>query len=189
MVSLRNTAEGYGWLAIASHWLMAAGVIFLLASGFYMGELSYVDPWYVLLPELHVGIGVGTLALLTIRLPLRVLDRTPGMPGSRVRLLAARSGHWLLYALTAAVLFSGYLFLSADGRPIQVFDLFHLPAVPWSIDQRDTLFARVHELGSWALVALTAGHALAACKHQFVDRDATLTRILRPSRQCRNRIR
>lgn len=181
-MSLRNTAESYGWLAISVHWLMAAGIVFLLASGLYMSGLSYVDPWYLILPELHIGVGVAMLALLAVRLLLRMLDRPPRLSGSQSRQLAVRSGHWLLHILTAAVLLSGYLFSSADGRPIQVFNLFELPAVPMSMDHQDTLAGWVHEMGSWALIALTTGHALAACKHQFVDRDTTLARMLRPSR-------
>ena len=37
--------------------------------------------------------------------------------------------------------------------------------------------ALAHKLGAWTLAALVALHAAAALKHQFVDRDAILSRL------------
>ncbi|HCA64051.1 MAG TPA: cytochrome b, partial [Pseudomonas sp.] len=36
----------------------------------------------------------------------------------------------------------------------------------------------VHEYAAWALVIFAVVHALAALKHHFIDRDATLMRML-----------
>jgi cytochrome b561 len=38
--------------------------------------------------------------------------------------------------------------------------------------------ASAHSFGSWALVALIVLHVLAALKHQYIDKDGLLTRML-----------
>jgi cytochrome b561 len=75
---------------------------------------------------------------------------------------------------------SGYLISTADGRAIEVFAQFQIPALPWSIEQQEDLAGEVHESLAWILMGLVALHALAAVKHQLIDKDATLMRMIRP---------
>ncbi|TCT19400.1 cytochrome b561-like protein [Thiobaca trueperi] len=80
---------------------------------------------------------------------------------------------------------SGYLISTADGRSLDVFGLFSVPAILTGLPDQADLAGEVHLVLAIALVTLAAVHALAALKHHFIDRDATLLRMLgrRPARR------
>jgi cytochrome b561 len=87
-------------------------------------------------------------------------------------------GHSVLYLGLFLVMMSGYLISTADGRAISVFGLFDVPALITSIPNQADSAGLVHEYAAWALVIFAVVHALAALKHHFIDRDATLKRML-----------
>ena len=66
---------------------------------------------------------------------------------------------------------------TADGRGIAVFGLFEVPATLTSIPDQADVAGAIHEYLAWALVIFAGLHALAALKHHFIDRDATLVRM------------
>jgi cytochrome b561 len=77
------------------------------------------------------------------------------------------------------LMLSGYLISTADGRAIIVFDLIHIPALPWSIDRQEDIAGEIHNLLAWALIAMAVLHALAALKHHFINKDHSLVRMLK----------
>jgi len=187
----RNSEESYGLVAIGLHWLVALVVIAMFALGLYMVGLGYYDPWYHRAPALHKSIGLLLAGLFLLRLVWRALDVTPRPLGRRTsERRIARLVHWLLYILLAVTLFAGYLIASADGRPVAVFGWFDIPALllpmegsllqKLSFDKQEDFAGAVHAIAAWALVILAALHGLAAFKHHFIDRDATLKRMLWP---------
>lgn len=176
----RNSDAQYGWVAIALHWLMAPAIIGLFALGWWMRQLSYYDPWYRQGPELHKSIGILLLGLLLFRLAWKLLNPSPAPEANtpRWQSLAARLAHGAFYLLLLAIMTSGYLISTADGRPIDVFGWFSLPASIHGIANQEDIAGEVHEVLAWSLMALVALHALAALKHHFVDRDETLRKML-----------
>jgi cytochrome b561 len=97
---------------------------------------------------------------------------------SRMTRLGAKFGHSFLYFSLFAVMIAGYLISTADGVGISVFGLFEIPALVSGLpDQADTAGV-IHLYLAWALVIFSGLHALAALKHHFIDRDATLNRML-----------
>jgi cytochrome b561 len=75
---------------------------------------------------------------------------------------------------------SGYLISTADGRAIDVFNLFSVPALVSGFDNQEDIAGLVHQIIAYSLIALVVLHALAALKHHFIDRDRTLKRMLNP---------
>jgi cytochrome b561 len=73
---------------------------------------------------------------------------------------------------------SGYLISTADGRPLEVFGLFSVPALVAGLEHQADIAGRVHLLLAYGLVGLALLHALAAFKHGFIERDRTLLRML-----------
>ena len=86
--------------------------------------------------------------------------------------------HWILYALLFAIVITGYLITTADGRDLDVFNWFSLPASITSFDNQETLMGNWHRWAAYVLAGLVVMHILAALKHHFIDRDATLKRML-----------
>jgi cytochrome b561 len=83
----------------------------------------------------------------------------------------------VLYLGLFGVMISGYLISTADGRGIEVFGLFSVPATLTGIPQQEDIAGAIHEYLAWGLVIFAALHGLAALKHHFIDRDSTLLRM------------
>jgi cytochrome b561 len=105
----------------------------------------------------------------------------------RLERLLASSAHALLYVLLFAVMLAGYLISTADGRAIDVFGLFSVPATLTAIENQEDIAGEIHLVLAIVLVSLAAVHALAALKHHFIDRDRTLKRMLGLGGQASNR--
>ena len=58
---LRNTASGYGLMAILLHWLVALVVFGLFTLGVWMTGLTYYDEWYKTGPYIHKSIGLSLI--------------------------------------------------------------------------------------------------------------------------------
>ena len=176
----RNSPERYGLLSILLHWLVAVVVFGMFGLGLWMVELDYYSGWYKTAPDLHKSIGLSLLAVMLLRLLWRVASPPPLPLASHDQKTqrAGKAAHWLLYAGLFALMLAGYLISTADGRGISVFGWFEVPASLTSIPDQEDVAGVVHEWLAWALVVLAGLHALAALKHHFIDRDATLMRML-----------
>jgi cytochrome b561 len=74
-------------------------------------------------------------------------------------------------------MFSGYLISTADGRAVDVFDWFSIPATIHGYDNQEDIAGLVHLVLAISLISLVTLHAAAALKHHFIDRDRTLLRM------------
>lgn len=179
-MALRNSPTSYGVISIVLHWLVAVAVIGLFVSGLWMVDLGYYDDWYHRAPELHKSVGVAVLAMVLARFPWRWIGGVPDpVPGARA--WETRVTHWvhrlLLLGLLATIA-AGYLISTAKGDPVDVFGLFTLPATITGLPRQADVAGAAHYWLAVALISLAGVHALAALKHHFIDRDATLTRML-----------
>ena len=179
-MQLRNSSSRYGWVSIFMHWGVALVVFSLFALGLWMVGLDYYSTWRKDAPELHKSIGLVLLAVMVLRVLWRFISPPPPALASYSRMtrIGATFGHAFLYLSLFAVMIAGYLISTADGVGIPVFGLFEVPALVSGLpDQADTA-GEIHLYLAWALVIFSGLHALAALKHHFIDRDATLTRTL-----------
>jgi len=179
-MSIKNTEHTYGWISIALHWLVAIAVFGMFGLGLYMVELTYYDAWYKGSLDLHKSVGILLAVTVTARLIWRLMHPSPkGLSDNSLENFAGHFAHFALYALMFALFITGYLISTADGRPIDVFGLFSVPATLTGDNQED-IAGEIHEWLAWGLIALVALHALAALKHHVVNRDSTLKRMIRP---------
>jgi cytochrome b561 len=179
---LKNNNSSYGLITIIIHWLMALTLFSLFGLGLYMVELSYYDSWYKGSIDLHKSVGGLLILVLIFRIIWRLMNikpnpANPKASGFEVKVVYLV--HLSMYLLMVALMFSGYLISTADGREVDVFNLFSLPAMPFSIDNQEDIAGDVHEILAWTLILLSTIHGLAALKHHFVDRDNTLKRMLK----------
>lgn len=176
----RNTKNRYGTIALTLHWLAALTVYGLFALGLWMVSLGYYDIWYHKAPEIHKGIGVFLFCAMIFRVIWRWISPPPPALPHHTKVVRGVStlAHILLYLLVFSIMISGYLISTADGKSINIFGWFELPAlVSGGAGQADTA-GRIHLWLAYTVVALSALHALAALKHHFIDKDATLKRML-----------
>jgi cytochrome b561 len=83
-----------------------------------------------------------------------------------------------LYVALFALMIAGYLISTADGVGISVFGLFDVPALVSNLPNQADTAGEIHLYIAWAVVIFAGLHGLAALKHHFIDRDATLIRML-----------
>ena len=86
--------------------------------------------------------------------------------------------HYLMYALFLIVPLVGWGYSSAAGFPIVFLGLVPLPDfVPVSPALAEAI-KPLHAISAYALTALVVLHVAAAVKHQLIDRDGLVGRML-----------
>lgn len=180
LMQLRNTSRRYGIISISLHWIFAIAVYAMFGLGLWMVTLSYYDGWYHQAPELHKSIGVLLMMGLVIRVIWRHISPPPAAPKthSKFTRISAVAAHITLYALIFALLISGYLISTAEGKPISVFGIFDVPATLADAGSQADIAGVIHLWLAWSVVILSVLHGLAALKHHFIDKDDTLKRML-----------
>jgi cytochrome b561 len=174
---IRDTEAGYGLVSRLFHWLMALALVAMFGLGLWMVGLDYYNPYYHSAPELHKSIGILLLIALVVRFGWRLANVKPSdCDLGAFERTASRVVHWGFYPLLLALMVSGYLISTADGRAIDVFGWFSVPAPGVHKGLEDTA-GIVHRWLSYFVVALAALHTAAAVKHHVVDRSRTLTRM------------
>ena len=173
----------YSATAMLLHWLLALGLVGMFAMGLYMADLPF-SPWRLKLYNWHKWAGVTILTLSVLRLVWRLTHRPPALPQSielampRWQLLAFHATHVGMYALFFIVPLVGWAYSSAAGFPIVVFGVLPLPDfVPVSKELAE-LIKPWHETTAFALAGLVLMHVGAAVKHQFIDKDKLINRML-----------
>ena len=168
----------YSLIAIALHWLLALLILGSFSFGLYMVELPF-SPARIKQFNWHKWAGITVLGLSAVRLLWRLTHRPPAAPaGPAWQVAAAQGTHGLLYALFFAVPLAGWAYSSAAGFPVVYFGVLPLPDwVSPNPALADTL-KLLHRTLNYTLAALVVLHIAAALKHQFLDRDGLLRRML-----------
>ena len=154
-----KTTTGYSRLQIGLHWLIAI----LIVASWFTGEgaeeaMELVEDGGVAGFVPHVAIGLAILALVVVRVLVRLgrgAPAAPGAPGS-LSAMAADWGHRLIYLLMIAVPLGGVstFFLGLD-------------------------VGEIHGLAANILMLVVLGHALMALYHQYVLKDGLLRRMMK----------
>jgi cytochrome b561 len=171
--------QRYNNTAIAFHWLIALMIIGSFTMGLVMTEMS-LSPTRLQYYSWHKWAGVTILGLATMRLLWRLTHAAPAYPQTMPgwQKTAANALHGLLYVLMFAVPVSGYFYTLAAGYPVVYFGLFELPVLIAKNDELKPVLKEVHFWLNMGLAASVGVHLAAALKHQFIDRDGILKRMM-----------
>ncbi|MCB1734449.1 MAG: cytochrome b [Gammaproteobacteria bacterium] len=180
-----DSPQRFGWISVALHWLGAIAIPALFALGWWMTGLDYYHPWYLRAPAWHIGCGLLLFGLLIVRVAWRMTQTQPLPIGNPFPWQSRFAGwnHRLLLGLSLLVSFSGYLIVTAVGQGASVFDLFTIAPLPVLMDRQEDVAGLMHWYTALLLIILSGLHAGAALKHHFIDRDATLYRMLGITRE------
>ena len=171
-------AQTYTRGAIGLHWLMALGLAANFALGLTMSDLP-LSPQKLQFYSWHKWAGITLLGLVTLRLIWRGFANPPALLSAPLwQLRAARLSHILMYVLMFAIPLSGWLMSSAGGFTVSYLGVFPLPNLVSKNKALFDLLKETHEILNFTLLGLVIVHILAALKHQFMDRNATLSRML-----------
>jgi len=191
---IRNTSTGYGRVAILFHWTMAVLIIGMLAGGLYMTNLPQTDAFTFQVYQLHKSFGFVILTLVVLRLAWRLINPAPKLPAGMKQWekWAAHLGHTGLYAIMILMPITGWYMVSASpwNIPTVVFNVLNVPHLPLPAflgtkEEAETIFKNAHFYLGWLAIALIVTHLGAALKHHFIERDATLRRMVstKPARE------
>ncbi|WP_178861782.1 cytochrome b [Thiomicrorhabdus cannonii] len=176
-----NSTQGYGLISVLFHWLLALLIPGLFALGVWMVELDYYSEWYHRAPAIHKAVGVSVVGLMILRwIWLRLNPRVLPLMHADWEHLAAKTVHALLYLGVLLLGTSGYLIATAEGQGVKVFDVFEVPPLSAEalFERQADLAGEIHVYVAYGLMALVVLHVAGALKHHFIDRDATLRRML-----------
>jgi cytochrome b561 len=151
-VERRRMIRRYRTPAKVLHWLTAALVLALVASGVIMKQLGD-GPVADVLFSLHKLIGALTLTVVLIRLTYRLTGlESPGTASYR-----RPTVHWMLYAIIVAVPLLGWAGISDFGAR-EIFFGYSLPAIwPQGAGYADLLL-ELHAYLAFSMLALVALH-------------------------------
>jgi len=177
--------------AIALHWLIALGIVINVTLA-WLWPHSLPDAQVRPAIDVHKSIGITILGLATMRLLWRFSHRPPPLP-TNYQKWEATAAHWahvLLYVILFAQPISGWImdsaFKDAATTPMHFFGTsFIFPRIPWILELHQplkerihTAFGKAHEYMSYALYALLIAHIGGALKHQLIDREPEIQRML-----------
>lgn len=176
-----STRTRYSTVAIVLHWLIALAVI----SNWLIARLADGAPKDKAqeLMGTHFALGLTVLILSLLRLGWRLMHATPPPnPAHRPwERLVARVVHKLFYVLIIALPLSGYMMVQTHmgGQSISMFGLFTVPGIDMAKDKvANAIFHGLHENFVLAMLVLLFLHVLGILKHQLLDRDGTIMRML-----------
>jgi cytochrome b561 len=179
MMNLKNTASRYGCLSIGIHWMM----VLLFVAVYGAVELHELfakgSDLRAMLMTWHFMLGLLVFALVWLRLAARLSGPTPAIvpepPG--LQQLSSRLLHLALYLLMIGMPLTGWLMLSAAGKPIPFFGM-ELPALIGENKDLAEQIEELHETVGTAGYFLIGLHTVAALYHHYIKGDNTLTRML-----------
>ncbi|MFL9912212.1 cytochrome b [Paraburkholderia sp. RL17-337-BIB-A] len=178
--SIPAAPAGYTRTAVALHWLIALLIICGFALGWVMTGIPGFTPTKLRYFSWHKWIGVTVFALAIVRVVWRATHVPPGLPAGMpaAQRIGAHAVHVLLYGLMLAIPVAGYLYRSASNIPVVYLGIVALPRL---IDPDPVLkatFRTLHVILNDVLFSLVVLHVLAVVKHQVLDRDGLLSRML-----------
>jgi cytochrome b561 len=185
----------YSGVAIALHWLIAGLIIANIGLAWWFNTLK--GPAEVAPLALHKSIGITVLLLSLVRIGWRFTSAPPPLPAYMrpwERWLA-KATHLVFYLLMLGLPLSGWAMVSASPlikvHPTVLFGVIPWPALPYpgldsdQVHAARKLFGAGHSLLAKVAYAAIVLHVAGALKHQIVDRDDMLGRMipfLRPRR-------
>jgi cytochrome b561 len=172
--------QRYTNIAILFHWLIALLIIGSFTMGLVMTDMPGITPTKLKYYSWHKWAGVTILALAMLRLLWRLTHQAPPYPASMSswQQRGATALHALLYVLMFAVPLSGYFYTLSAGYPVVYFGLFELPVLIGPNPELKPILKGLHFWLNMTLAGAVGLHILAALKHQLIDRDGVLKRMM-----------
>ena len=175
-----TAARRYSAGAMIFHWVIAVAVIWnwrLAENAHHSSDKAQAMAIFAD----HKALGIAILVLTVGRLLWRWTHPVPPLPSTLAswEKTLARVVHVIFYVLLIGLPLGGWLANSLNGREIDFFGLFTIPALPVGENKKlgETIF-EAHATGGSIFIYLIALHILGALKHTFFDKSGGIFRML-----------
>jgi len=170
----------YTKTAMFFHWLIALMIIATFSFGLIMVDMPGITPTKLRFYSWHKWAGITILGLTCLRLLWRLGHTPPEYPSNMPawKKYAASVLHVFLYVLVFGIPISGYLYSQSSGIPVTYLGIFPMPVIMDPNPELKPLLKNLHYVLNMTLLASFSLHVLAALKHQFIDRDGTMKRMI-----------
>lgn len=176
---MKDTFEKFTMTTVSLHWVIAIGMIAMLAFGLYLEDLPR-SPEKGGLIGLHKSFGVIIFLLAVVRIFWRIKNKFPKplsvLPNWQEKL--AKFTHWFLIIGTVMMPISGVMMSIGGGHSIAVFGFELIVGNGEKIEALSEVGHIFHGLGGKLLILFVFLHAVGAIKHQVMDKDSTLSRMV-----------
>lgn len=173
---IRNTDMKYGSVSKFFHWLVFLLVTTLILVGFFWQNTGAMKPTVI---NVHKLVGILTFCIVLLRMWWTLSNAKPQVPNAkRWEKILEHTAHGLIYVCLLAMPLSGWVMVTAAGRPPHLFGLtIPMPGIAKNMATAMTA-GGVHLIVAWTLIVLVGLHILAALKHHFINKDIVLKRML-----------
>lgn len=173
-----NEVKKYHPVAMLLHWLLAIAILAQSGLGKYMADIPKGTPDRATFFNLHKSIGMVIALVILYRLYIRLKHRPPELPAMpKWEHIAATASHHLLYICMILIPLSGYIGSNFTKYGVKFFGY---PLPPWGSENKAIyeVFNTTHIVCANLMLVIVAVHIIAALKHQFIDKDTILARML-----------
>ena len=190
----------YTKTAVILHWLIALGIFGMFALGWFMSDIPKEAPKQMMFDlfnwgifnwpvaeeisprsfyfNVHKSFGVTIFSLILLRTLWRLTHTPPVLLSSykAIERKLASGAHRLLYVLMLVLPLTGVIMAVYSKYGIKWFGMPFISGL--DNNPMRLVFKEAHEIIGLVLLAIVVVHILGALKHQFIDKDETLNRML-----------
>ena len=170
----------YTSVAIALHWAIALGLLFMIWLGWNMDGK---ESWF----QFHKSVGITILLLTVARIIWRLMNPPPALPAD-MKPLEKKASHFVhlgFYGLMLIMPLTGWLTVSTSydfDIPTVLYGVVSWPDIPGvgflSNELAHGIIANIHSKLAYVLFALLALHVAGAIKHEIGGEEGVLNRML-----------
>jgi cytochrome b561 len=176
---MRDKQQVLSPITVGLHWMVAIGIVSMLAFGLYLDQLE-LTPRKSELIEIHKLFGFAVFLVAIARIFWRYINGFP-IPIDALQKweqVLARATHWLLLLSTILMPISGIMISLGLGYSVPVLGITEFGPLP----ERSKLLADtgyfIHGNLANVLIGLIVLHSAGALKHHWIDKGQTLRRML-----------
>lgn len=175
---MNDTQEKFTVPTVLLHWIIAVPFIAMLIVGTILDGMDNGPDKFELMGN-HKSVGVLILLLAIVRIMWRIKNKFPqplsAMPSWQKML--ANAAHWVLIIGTVMMPISGVVMSVGGGHSVAVFGLELIAGTGIENIYFSKAGHIMHGLASKLIIVFFILHSVGAIKHQFMDKDGTLSRM------------
>lgn len=176
--------QKYNIVSMILHWLIFGLLVWNIAIGWGLEDMDKAAKLAAI--QTHKSLGFTILLLVIFRLAWRHIAKPPALPSTMSARDVKIAGltHMAVYAIMLGVPLLGWFMISTSSYkfPTMFWGMFQWPLLPLSGQSFSKPLHEITEFAHgklvWVGIILVILHVAAAIKHQIIDKDGVLGRMI-----------